>query len=151
MLSLPTSAPLSALPSWQSNGLLQIALLSQFTVNWVGLTTQTLIGNLKGKGDSELMMPVLYTSIGHVLLISLPFAVISALFPDSVFGLRSSHTEVSHSMNVFVIWLVPLLSLTAVASVLEGYFIGSKAGAISRNSTLTALVFGDCDFRLVLP
>ena len=125
------------------NGLLlQIALLSQFTVNGVGLTTQTLIGNLKGKGDSELMMPVLYTSIGNGLLISVPLAVVSVLFPESVFGLLTSHMEVSHSINVFVIWLVPLLSLTAVAFVLEGYFIGLKAGAILRNSALTTLVFG---------
>lgn len=125
------------------NGLLlQIALLSQFTVNGVGLTTQTLVGNFKGQGESELMMPILYTSIVHGLLISLPFAVLSVLFPVTVFGLLTSHTEVSYSIHTYVIWLVPLLSLTAVAFVLEGYFIGLKEGAILRNSALTALGIG---------
>lgn len=125
------------------NGLLlQIALLSQFTVNGVGLTTQTLVGNFKGKGESELIMPVLYTSIVHGLLISLPFAVLSVLFPVTVFGLLTSHTEVSYSIHAYVIWLVPLLSLTAVAFVLEGYFIGLKEGAILRNSALMALGIG---------
>ncbi|WP_249369258.1 MATE family efflux transporter [Acaryochloris marina] len=125
------------------NGLLlQIALLSQFTVNGVGLITQTLVGNFKGKGESERIMPVLYTSIVHGLLISLPFAVLSVLFPVTVFGLLTSHIEVSYSIHAYVIWLVPLLSLTAVAFVLEGYFIGLKEGAILRNSALTALGMG---------
>lgn len=136
------SATLGTMILAENGLLLQIALLSQFTVNGLGLTTQTLIGNFKGKGESDLMMPVLYTSIVHGLLISVPFAVVSVLFPESVFGLLTSHTEVSHSINVYVIWLVPLLSLTAVAFVLEGYFIGLKAGVVLRNSALTALVFG---------
>lgn len=125
------------------NGLLlQIAFLSQFTVNGVGLTTQTLIGNFKGKGETELMMPVLYTSVLHGVLISLPFAILPIMYPDFVFGLLTSHTEVSHLINEYVIWLFPLLSLTAVSFVLEGYFIGLKEGAVLRNSALSALGFG---------
>ncbi len=136
------SATLGATILAENGLLLQIALLSQFTVNGVGLTTQTLVGNFKGKGKPELMMPVLYTSVVHGLLISLPFAILSVLFPASVFGLLTSHTEVSYSIHTYVIWLVPLLSLTAVAFVLEGYFIGLKEGAILRNSALTALGIG---------
>lgn len=131
------------------NGLLlQIALLSQFTVNGVGLTTQTLIGNFKGKGETALMMPVLYTSILHGLLISLPFAILSVLFPETVFSLLTSHREVSQSIHTYTIWLVPLLSLTAVAFILEGYFIGLKEGAVLRNSALTALLFGYAPFAI---
>lgn len=131
------------------NGLLlQIAFLSQFTVNGVGLTTQTLIGNFKGKGELDLMMPVLYTSILHGLLISLPFAVLSVLFPETVFGLLTSHSEVSESIHAYTLWLVPLLSLTAVAFILEGYFIGLKEGAVLRNSALTALLFGYAPFAI---
>lgn len=136
------SATLGATILAENGLLLQIALLSQFTVNGVGLTTQTLVSNFKGKGKPELMMPVLYTSMVHGLLISLPFAILSVLFPASVFGLLTSHTEVSYSIHTYVIWLVPLLSLTAVAFVLEGYFIGLKEGAILRNSALTALGIG---------
>ncbi|MEO1619497.1 MAG: MATE family efflux transporter, partial [Cyanobacteria bacterium J06632_3] len=40
------------------NGLLlQIAMLSQFTVQGVGMTSQTLIGNFKGKGDAQQILP----------------------------------------------------------------------------------------------
>jgi len=125
------------------NGLLlQIALLSQFTVNSVGLAPKTLIGNCKGKGEIELMMPVLYTSVVPGLLISLPFTVLPVLFSEFVFGLLTSHVEVSHTIHLYVLWLLPLLSLTAVAFVLEGYFIGLKAGAVLRNSALTALRLG---------
>ncbi len=42
------------------NGLLlQIALLSQFTIQGIGMTTQTLIGNFKGKGDISKLMPLM--------------------------------------------------------------------------------------------
>ena len=40
------------------NGLLlQIALLSQFTIQGVGMTTQTLIGNFKGQKEYQKMLP----------------------------------------------------------------------------------------------
>ena len=51
------------------NGLLlQIVLLSQFTVNGIGLTTQSLIGNFKGKGETEQMIPLLQVSIFYGII-----------------------------------------------------------------------------------
>jgi MATE family multidrug resistance protein len=126
------------------NGLLlQIALLSQFTVQGVGMTTQTLIGNFKGKGDTIQMMPLMTTAILNSLLIALPFALISIFFPQQVFGLLTNHAEVNQGITDYTIWLLPLLTLTAIAFMLEGYFIGLKEGATLRNSSLVAfcLVF----------
>ncbi|MEO0870285.1 MAG: MATE family efflux transporter, partial [Cyanobacteria bacterium J06642_11] len=57
--------------SLAENGLLlQIALLSQFTVQGVGMTAQTLIGNFKGKGQTDQCLPVLKTAIITSLVIS---------------------------------------------------------------------------------
>ncbi|MEO0377696.1 MAG: guanitoxin biosynthesis MATE family efflux transporter GntT [Cyanobacteria bacterium P01_A01_bin.17] len=125
------------------NGLLlQIALLSQFTVNGVGLTTQTLIGNAKGQEATEQMMPILLTAIGNAILLALVFAFVSVSFPQTIFGLLTSHTEVSQAMRDYTAWLVPLLSLTAVAFMLEGFFIGLKEGVILRNAALIAFGVG---------
>ena len=126
-----------------ANGLLlQIVLLSQFTVNGIGLTTQTLIGNFKGKGETEQMMPLLSVSLISSLAIAIVFALTSILFPQTIFALLTSHGEVSHWAIAYITWLLPLLTCGATAFVLEGYVIGLKESAKLRNSALTALGFG---------
>ena len=130
--------------SLAENGLLlQIALLSQFTVQGVGMTAQTLIGNFNGKGQINQCLPVLKTAIVTSLVISLGFALSVVVFPNTMFTLLTSHREVSQAMGSYAAWLVPLLSITSVAFMLEGYFIGLKQGAVLRNGAL--LGFG-CGF-----
>ncbi len=126
-----------------ANGLLiQIVLLSQFAINGIGLTTQTLISNFKGKGETEQMMTLLSVSILSGLAIASTFAGISILFPQTIFGLLTTHDDVSQSAISYMTWLLPLLTCCASAYILEGYVIGLKEGAKLRNSALTALGFG---------
>lgn len=125
------------------NGLLlQIALLSQFTVQGVGMTTQTLTGNFKGKGATEQMSPLLTVSILTSLFIALAIATISVLFPDTLFRLLTNHAEINNHINSYTIWLLPLLGFTAIAFMLEGYFIGLKESAKLRNAVLLAFGLG---------
>ncbi|MDJ0745506.1 MAG: guanitoxin biosynthesis MATE family efflux transporter GntT [Xenococcaceae cyanobacterium MO_167.B27] len=126
-----------------ANGLLlQIVLLSQFTVNGIGLTTQTLTGNFRGKGETEKMMPLLSVGIVTSLIISLMFALVSILFPQTIFNLFTNHGDVSHSAIAYITWLLPLLTCGGSAFILEGYVIGLKQSGKLRNSALTALGFG---------
>ncbi len=126
-----------------ANGLLlQIVFLSQFTVNGIGLTTQTLTGNFKAKGQIKQMMPLLSVSILSSLIISSILASVCIFFPQIVFGLLTSHQRVSKSISHYISWLFPLLSCNAIAFMLEGYTIGLKEGAKLRNSALIALGLG---------
>ncbi|MBE9048132.1 MATE family efflux transporter [Pleurocapsales cyanobacterium LEGE 10410] len=123
------------------NGLLlQIALLSQFTIQGVGMTTQTLIGNFKGKGDLTKLMPLMVTAIVNSLPIALMFALATLLFPQPLFGLLTSHSEINQAIAQYTVWLLPLLSFTAIAFMLEAYFIGLKEGAVLRNASLIAFL-----------
>ncbi|MBD2296072.1 MATE family efflux transporter [Anabaena sphaerica FACHB-251] len=125
------------------NGLLlQIAFLSQFAVQGVGVTTQTLTGNFKSKGNREQMIPLLTVSMVAGLAIALPFAFISMIFPEQVFGLLTNHPELNTNITKYTIWLLPVLLITAIAFILEGYFIGLKAGASLRNAVLLAFFVG---------
>ncbi|MGH7998493.1 MAG: guanitoxin biosynthesis MATE family efflux transporter GntT [Brasilonema sp.] len=125
------------------NGLLlQIVLLSQFTIQGVGMTTETLTGNFSGKRNTEQMSELLSISVLTSLPIALAFAAVSILFPDPVFGLLTSHTEVSKYISNYSIWLLPLLGFTAIAFMLEGYFIGLKEGVTLRNAVLLAFGLG---------
>ncbi|NEQ50846.1 MAG: MATE family efflux transporter [Leptolyngbya sp. SIO3F4] len=129
--------------SLAENGLLlQIALLSQFTVQGVGMTAQTLIGNFNGQGRTDQCLPVLKTAIITSLLISLGFALSVIVFPQTMFNLLTSHQEVSQAMSSYAAWLVPLLSITSVAFMLEGYFIGLKEGSVLRNGALLGFGLG---------
>jgi multidrug resistance protein, MATE family len=126
----------------QNGLLLQIALLSQFTIQGVGMTTQTLTGNFKSKGLTEHLVPVLVVSILTALSIALGFAGATILLPDRVFGLLTNHAEVNEHIMNYTLWLLPLLELTAVAFMLEGYFIGLKEGQTLRNAVLIAFGLG---------
>ncbi|WP_414621216.1 guanitoxin biosynthesis MATE family efflux transporter GntT [Calothrix sp. CCY 0018] len=125
------------------NGLLlQIVLLSQFTVNGIGLTTQSLISNFKGKKETEQMIPLLQVSIFTGVLIASIFALVTILFPQTIFGLLTSHTDISQSVVNYRDWLLPLLTCGAVAFMFEGYAVGLKEGKRLRNSALIALGLG---------
>jgi MATE family multidrug resistance protein len=131
------------------NGLiLQIALLSQFTIQGVGMTAQTLTGNFKGKGDTQKLIPLLTVSICTSLLIAFGIAIASVMFPDTIFGLLTNHAEVNQHISNYTIWLLPLLAFTSVAFMLEGYFIGLKEGATLRNAVLIAFFLGFLPFSI---
>ncbi|MEM9486032.1 MAG: guanitoxin biosynthesis MATE family efflux transporter GntT, partial [Cyanobacteria bacterium P01_F01_bin.116] len=136
--------------SLAENGLLlQIALLSQFTVQGVGMTAQTLIGNFNGQGRTDQCLPVLKTAILTSLVISLGFALSVIFFPGTTFALLTNHQEVSQAMGSYAAWLVPLLSITSVAFMLEGYFIGLKEGAVLRNGALLGFCGGFAPLALL--
>ncbi len=126
----------------QNGLLLQIALLSQFTIQGVGVTMQTLTGNFKSKGNTQQIIPLLIVSLVTSVVIALGFAGTSIFFPDQVFGLLTNHIEVNQDINQYTIWLLPILVITAITFMLEGYFIGLKEGATLRNTVLLSFVVG---------
>jgi MATE family multidrug resistance protein len=126
----------------QNGLLLQIALLSQFTIQGVGVTMQTLTANFKSKGNTQQIIPLLIVSLVTSVVIALGFAGTSIFFPDQVFGLLTNHTEVYQEINQYTIWLLPILVITAITFMLEGYFIGLKEGATLRNTVLLSFVVG---------
>ncbi|MBO1059638.1 MAG: MATE family efflux transporter [Aphanizomenon flos-aquae CP01] len=124
----------------QNGLLLQIALLSQFTINGVGLTMQTMAGNFKSKGNTQQMFPLLMVSLVTSVFIALGFAGTAILFPEQVFGLLTNHTELNQDINKYTIWLLPISVITGITFILEGYFIGLKEGEILRNTVLLSFV-----------
>ncbi|MEM6254713.1 MAG: guanitoxin biosynthesis MATE family efflux transporter GntT [Cyanobacteria bacterium P01_D01_bin.156] len=136
------SATFGTLSLTENGLLLQIALLSQFAVQGIGITVQTLVGNFHGQGRMQQCLPVLKTAIASSLVIALSFTLSLLIFPNTMFTLLTNHTEVSQAMGDHAVWLVPLLSVTAVAFMLEGYFIGLNEGAVVRNSALLGFGVG---------
>jgi MATE family multidrug resistance protein len=49
---------------------------------------------------------------------------------------------VNQEINQYTIWLLPILVITAITLMLEGYFIGLKEVATLRNAVLLSFVVG---------
>lgn len=125
------------------NGLLiQIALFSQFTIQGIGMTTQSLVGNLQKEGKVTQILPLMQVSIFTSTTIAISIAMLTILFPHQVFRLLTNHTEIEVAILHYDLWLLPLLVITALAFMLEGYFIGLKEGEVLRNSALSSFFLG---------
>ena len=123
--------------SLAQNGLLiQIALLSQFTIQGTGLASQALIGQAKGESDTSKFKPLIILSLLTALPIALFFALTPQLFPQSIFGLFGDHQELNADITRYSFWLLPLLIFTALTFMFEAYFIALKQGFVLRNSSL---------------
>lgn len=128
---------------YAQNALLwQIVSLNTYFVDGLGFGTETLVGNFKGKGTSQQLAPLVGVSVLTSLVLGLFFSGVCVLFPDTVFSLFTSHTEVTSNIDTFIAWLLPVLILGSIGFALEGYFLGLAQGHILRNVTLVALAVG---------
>lgn len=128
---------------YAQNALLwQIVSLNTYFVDGLGFGTETLVGNFKGKGTSQQLAPLIGVSVLTSLVLGLFFGGVCVLFPDTVFSLFTSHTEVTSNIDTFIPWLLPVLILGSIGFALEGYFLGLAQGHTLRNVTLVALAVG---------
>ncbi len=126
----------------QNGLLLQIAFLSQFAVNGVGMTNQALVANFNIQKRYDYLTPVLSVSLGIAILIALGIASVTIAFPRTIFFTLTNHSDINEALFQYSLWLIPLLSITAITLMFEGYFIGVNATATLRNGTLMAFFFG---------
>ena len=122
--------------------LLQIILLSVFFVQGISFATETLTGKFQGQAAKNKFIPLLQVSVGSSLSVALSIAGVSILFPETVFGLLSDHTEVIQPIKLYVPWLIIVLGCEATNTILDGYYVGLGEGKPIRNSTLCGALFG---------
>lgn len=128
---------------YAQNALLwQIVSLNTYFVDGLGFGTETLVGNYKGKGTSQQLAPLVGVSVLTSLVLGLFFGGVCVLFPDTVFSLFTSHTEITSNIDTFIPWLLPVLILGSIGFALEGYFLGLAQGHTLRNVSLVALAVG---------
>ncbi len=136
------SAMLGTITYAENALLLQIFFLSSYVTEGLGFGTETLSGNFKGKGANAELLALVRISVVTSLLVGLTFASVCVLFPQTVFGLLTNHTEVTEDINIYVCWLLPLLGFSSAAFILDGYFLGLAQGHTLRNVTLASFVVG---------
>lgn len=120
----------------------QILVLAFFFYEGLGLATESLVGNFKGSGENQKLLPLLQSSSAIALFVGLGFAFVCVLFPQTVFGLFTNHSEVTAQINIYVWWLIPVLVFSAVGFLFEGYLLGLAEGQTLRDATFIAAGVG---------
>jgi MATE family multidrug resistance protein len=120
----------------------QAVLLGTYCFEGIGFATETLSGNFKGKEAYERLLPLLQVVVLSSLLVGLSLAGVCVLFPQTIFGVFTDHTELIELLKIHVAWLLPLLGFSSVFLVLDGYFAGLAQGEVLRNTALVGFVLG---------
>jgi MATE family multidrug resistance protein len=136
------SATLGTVTLTENALIFQVFYLTVFFFEGVGFATETLSGNFKGQETNEQLIPLIKVSISTSLVVGFTFAMTCILFPKTVFGLLTDHQEITQQITYHVRWLLIILICSAIAFMLDGYFIGLAEGEIIRNVSLTAAVVG---------
>jgi multidrug resistance protein, MATE family len=129
--------------------LLEIVFFNSFLAEGIGFGVETLSGNCKGQGTSSQLPALIGIAVATSLVISLIIGGLVLMFPEVLFSLFTSHTELTAQIGTYTVWLLPILGCTSVAFILECYFLGITAGNIVQNVSLFAFSFGFAPAALV--
>jgi MATE family multidrug resistance protein len=122
--------------------LLQVVTLSAYFIDGIAFATESFAGRFYGSGERGQLWHLLKISGLISIALGTSFALAFVLFPQTLFGVLTSHNEVIATVQTYVGWLVPVLGLGAIAYMLDGYFLGLTAGKTLRNATVLAALVG---------
>jgi MATE family multidrug resistance protein len=122
--------------------LVEVIELSIFFLEGIALATQTLVGNFEGQGASERFIPLLQVAIGNSLLLGLTIPSAFVLYPQVLFGLLTSHVEITEQIGIYVPWLLLIMGCISISLMLDGYFTALARGDVLRNTSLIAVLLG---------
>jgi MATE family multidrug resistance protein len=108
----------------------------------VEYATVTLIGNFKGQGAIHKYVPLLQIGLGTNLMISLVVGLAAVFFPDPIFHMFTSHSELIEAIKIYIPWVLLVVVSAGVAYILDGYFAGFGEGSAVRNIYLISGFLG---------
>jgi MATE family multidrug resistance protein len=129
--------------------LLQVFTSSAYFIDGFANATESLVGIFKGNGDRQQLIALIQVSALASFTIGVATALGFIYAPNLFFALLTSHEEVITSIGDYVIWLLPILGIGAIAFVFDGYFIGLTAGTTLRNAALISALVGFAPFAYV--
>lgn len=129
--------------------LFEVVMLSIYIFDGLGYATETLTGHFQGNNAKAQFVPLLGVSMVVSLVTALVISLVCVLFPQTVFGLLTNHSEVTTHISVYTPWLILVLILCAITIALESYFLGLAKGAASRNAVLVGTGLGFVPVALI--
>jgi multidrug resistance protein, MATE family len=122
--------------------LLQILTLSAYFIDGLAFATESFAGLFRGQRQSQHLLKLIQLSGSVSLALGIAFALTTAMFSMPIFSLLTNHANVVAQVQIYVVWLLPILGFGAIAYMLDGYFLGLTEGRILRTSSLIASLVG---------
>jgi MATE family multidrug resistance protein len=123
-----------------ANTVLQrLVMLVAYLVDGAAFASESLGGIFGGSGDAEAFRRLVRVAMICGLLMTLPLLALFLGFPEQIIGLLTSHPEAIATAIEYLLWLVPILAIGAVAYIYDGLFLGLTAGRSLRNAMLISL------------
>lgn len=136
------SSALGTLTLAANSLLLQVISFAAYFIDGLAFATESFAGNFLGQEKKEELIPLLRLAGGIGFSLGLIFALMFIVFRESLFSLLTNHQNVIELIDVYVIWLLPVLAFGSIAYILDGYFFGLTEGGILRDGAIIALVVG---------
>lgn len=118
--------------------LLQFMLVFAFFVDGSAFATETLAGDLYGRGETHLLQKIIRLGLGFGFLVSFGFILGLEVFPQIVLSWITNDDSIIHLAKSQLPGLYPVLVLGSVAFVYDGLFLGLVRGRVLRNSMFVA-------------
>jgi len=122
--------------------LLQVVTLTSYFIDGLAFATESFAGQFYGAGEAAHLRTLLVWGLSSSVVLGGAIAVTFSLFTQPLFRLMTQHQAVIDEVQLLVWWLLPTLTLGAIAFLLDGYFLGLTQGHLLRNSTLLASGLG---------
>jgi MATE family multidrug resistance protein len=119
---------------------LMLLTTAAYFIDGLAFAAQSLAGIYRGSDDSGSLRLLLRSTLTWGLGCAAAVAAPITLFPELIFPMLTSHSEVMDIAAAHAPWLCATIAAGSVAYVLDGYFIGLTEGRILRNAMLISLL-----------
>lgn len=121
--------------------ILQVVTLAAYFIDGLAFATESLAGLFFGAGAVQHLRALLVLSGGVSFASGIGIAGLFILFPW-LFQLLTDQPRLLEQIEIYVIWLLPVLAFGSLAYMLDGYFLGLTQGSILRRASVVSTGLG---------
>ena len=120
--------------------LLQFFYIFSYFTDGFAYAGEALVGKFIGAKDSKSLHLVVRKLFKWGMYISVPFAILYALFPTSFVKIISDNTEIISEIRPYYIYMVLIPVITFAAFLWDGIYIGATASKAIRNTMIISAI-----------
>lgn len=120
--------------------LLQFFYIFSYFTDGFAYAGEALVGRFIGAKDSDSLHKVVRQLFKWGLYISVPFAILYALFPTTFVKIISDNAEIISEVRPYYIYMVLIPIITFAAFLWDGIYIGATASKAIRNTMIISAI-----------
>lgn len=121
--------------------LLQSFYIFSYFTDGFAYAGEALVGKFIGFGDKTKLTKAIRLLLTWGALISIPFSILYALFPDFFVKIISNNTTIITEIQPYYIYMIIIPIITFAAFIWDGIYIGATASKAIRNTMIISSIF----------